>query len=141
MTEPTMALMDYLRKQELLESDFLRDAVQLLMQQLIELEVSEQVGAGYYERSAGRVTQRNGCRPRQWERRVGQIPLRKRSEKALLAVVQEAYVKGVSTRKVDDLVRALGLKGISKSKVSRICQELDELVTASLNEKPARKSP
>jgi transposase-like protein len=147
MTEATMALMDYLRKHDLVESDFLRDAVQLLMQQLIELEVSEQVGAGQYERSPERVTRRNGYRPRQWETRVGQIPLRipklrqgsyfpslleprKRSEKALLAVVQEAYVKGVSTRKVDDLVRALGLKGISKSKVSRICQGLDELVTA-----------
>jgi putative transposase len=147
MTEPTMALMEYLRKHDLLESDFLRDAVQLLMQQLIELEVSEQVGAEYHERSPDRVTRRNGYRRRQWETRVGQIPLRipklrqgsyfpslleprKRSEKALLSVVQEAYVKGVSTRKVDDLVRALGLKGMSKSKVSRICQELDELVTA-----------
>jgi putative transposase len=147
MTDPTMALMDYLRKHDLLEGDFLREAVQLLMQQLIELEVSEQVGAGWYERNSERVTRRNGYRPRQWETRVGQIPLRipklregsyfpslleprKRSEKALLAVVQEAYVKGVSTRKVDDLVRALGLSGISKSKVSRICQELDQLVTA-----------
>lgn len=147
MTEPTMALMEYLRKHDLLESDFLRDAVQLMMQQLIELEVSEQVGAGYHERNPDRVTRRNGYRRRQWETRVGHIPLRipklrqgsyfpslleprKRSEKALLAVVQEAYVKGVSTRKVDDLVRALGLKGISKSKVSRICQGLDQLVTA-----------
>lgn len=147
MTEATMALMEYLRKHDLVESDFLRDAVQLMMQQLIELEVSEQIGAGQYERSPERVTRRNGYRPRQWETRVGQIPLRipklregsyfpslleprKRSEKALLAVVQEAYVKGVSTRKVDDLVRALGLKGISKSKVSRICQGLDELVTS-----------
>ena len=150
MTEPTMALMEYLRKHKLVDGDFLREAVQLLMQQLIELEVSEQVGAGRYERNVDRVTQRNGYRTRQWETRVGQIPLRipklrqgsyfpslleprKRSEKALLAVVQEAYVKGVSTRKVDDLVRALGLKGISKSKVSRICQELDELVTAFRN--------
>jgi putative transposase len=147
MTDPTMALMEYLRKHDLLEGDFLREAVQLLMQQLIELEVSEQVGAGHYERSPERVNRRNGYRRREWETRVGQIPLRipklrqgsyfpslleprKRSEKALLAVVQEAYVKGVSTRKVDDLVRALGLSGISKSKVSRICQELDELVSA-----------
>jgi transposase-like protein len=147
-----MALIDYLRKHDLMETDFLREAVQLMMQQLIELEVSEQIGAGYYERNPERVTQRNGYRPRQWETRVGEIPLRipklrsghyfpslleprKRSEKALLAVVQEAYVKGVSTRKVDDLVRALGLKGISKSKVSRLCQALDELVT-SFRERP-----
>lgn len=147
MTDPTMALMAYLRKHDLLEGDFLREAVQLLMQQLIELEASEQIGAGRYERSPDRVNHRNGYRPRQWETRVGEVPLRipklrqgsyfpslleprKRSEKALLAVIQEAYVKGVSTRKVDDLVRALGLKGVSKSKVSRICQELDELVTA-----------
>jgi putative transposase len=147
MTDPTMALMEYLRKHDLLEGDFLRVAVQLLVQQLIELEASEQIGAGRYERGADRVNHRNGYRARQWETRVGQNPLRipklrqgsyfpslleprKRSEKALLAVVQEAYVKGVSTRKVDDLVRALGLQGVSKSKVSRICQELDELVTA-----------
>jgi putative transposase len=147
MTDPNMALMEYLRKHDLLEGDFLREAVQLLVQQLIELEASEQIGAGRYERGPDRVNHRNGYRARQWETRVGQIPLRipklrqgsyfpslleprKRSEKALLAVVQEAYVKGVSTRKVDDLVRALGLQGVSKSKVSRICQELDELVTA-----------
>ena len=114
MTEPTMALIEHLRKHGLLDGDFLREAVQLLMQQLIELEVSEQVGAGRYERSPERVTQRNGYRPRQWETRVGQIPLRipklrqrsyfpslleprKRSEKASLAVVQETCVRGVST--------------------------------------------
>ena len=103
MTDPTMALVDYLRKHDLLETDFLRDAVQLLMQQLIELEVSEQIGAARYERHPERVTQRNGYRPRSWDTRVGSIPLRipklrqgsyfpslleprKRSEKALLAV-------------------------------------------------------
>ncbi len=127
--------MEYLRKHKLLDGNFLREAVQLLMQQLIEMEVSDQVGTGRYECSVDRVTQRNGYRTRQWETRVDQIPLRipklrqgsyfpnllepcKRSEKAFLAVVQEAYVKGVSTRKVDDLVRVLGLKGISKKGVS-----------------------
>jgi transposase-like protein len=115
------------------------------MQRLIELEASEQIGAGPYERTTARQTYRNGYRQRLWETRVGEIPLRipklrqgtyfpsllepcKRSEQALLAVIQEAYVLGVSTRKVDDLVQALGLSGVDKSKVSRICKELDELV-------------
>jgi putative transposase len=146
MTDPTMALMALLRKHNLeMDGDFLREAVQLLMQQLIELEASEQIGAGRYERTASRQTQRNGYRPRSWETRVGEVPLRipklrqgtyfpslleprKRSEEALLAVIQQAYVLGVSTRKVDELVQALGLSGVDKSKVSRICKELDELV-------------
>lgn len=146
MTDITMALMELLRKHELdIDGDFLREGVQLLMQMLIELEASEQIGAGRYERSSERVTQRNGYRARLWETRVGEVPLqipklrqgtyfpsllepRKRSEQALLAVIQEAYVKGVSTRKVDDLVQALGLSGVDKSKVSRITKGLDELV-------------
>jgi putative transposase len=146
MTDPTMALMELMRKHNLeMDGDFLREAVQLLMQRLIELEASEQIGAGRYERTASRQTQRNGYRPRSWETRVGEVPLRipklrqgtyfpslleprKRSEEALLAVIQQAYVLGVSTRKVDELVQALGLSGVDKSKVSRICKELDELV-------------
>ena len=146
MTDPTMALLEYLRKQEIgLDADFLREAVQMMMQMLIELEVSQQTGAERYERSPDRTTYRNGYRERMWETRVGEIPLcipklregtyfpsllepRKRSEQALLAVIQEAYVKGVSTRKVDDLVQALGLSGVDKSKVSRICKALDEVV-------------
>jgi putative transposase len=138
MTDITMALMELSRKHELdIDGDFLREGVQLLMEMLIELEASEQIGAGRYERSSERVTQRNGRRMRLWETRVGEVPLqipklrqgtyfpsllepRKRSEQALLAVIQEAYVKGVSTRKVDDLVQALGLSGVDKSKVSRI---------------------
>jgi transposase-like protein len=141
-----MALMELLRKHELnIDSDFLREGVEILMQMLIELEAGQQIGAGRYERSPERVTHRNGYRTRLWETRVGEVPLRipklregtyfpslleprKRSEKALLAVIQEAYVKGVSTRKVDDLVQALGLSGIDKSKVSRITKNLDELV-------------
>lgn len=146
MTDPTMALMALLRKHNLeMDGDFLREAVQLLMQRLIELEASEQIGAGPYERTASRQTYRNGYRPRSWETRVGEVPLRipklrqgtyfpslleprKRSEEALLAVIQQAYVLGVSTRKVDELVQALGLSGVDKSKVSRVCKELDELV-------------
>jgi transposase-like protein len=151
MTDPMMALLEYLRKQEVGENpDFLREAVQVMMQMLIELEVSRQIGAERYERSPERVTYRNGYRERIWETRVGEIPLRipklrdgtyfpslleprKRSEQALLAVIQEAYVKGVSTRKVDDLVQALGLEGVDKSKVSRICKALDEVVEAFRN--------
>ncbi|MHC4510186.1 MAG: IS256 family transposase [Planctomycetota bacterium] len=151
MTDPMMALLEYLRKQEVGENpDFLREAVQVMMQMLIELEVSRQIGAERYERNPERITYRNGYRERTWETRVGEIPLRipklregtyfpslleprKRSEQALLAVIQEAYVKGVSTRKVDDLVQALGLEGVDKSKVSRICKALDEVVEAFRN--------
>ncbi len=120
--------------------DVLREGVRLLAEALMELEVSEQVGAGRYERTPERKTYRNGYREWVWETRVGQIPLRipklrqgsyfpslleprRRAERALLSV---AYVVGVSTRKVDDLVRALGLEGCSRSEVSRICRELDE---------------
>lgn len=151
MTDPTIALLDYLRKIGAdLDGDFLRESVQLLTQMLIELEAEDQIGAAKYERSPNRLARRNGYRDRMWETRVGEIPLsipklregsffpsllepRKRSEKALLAVVQTAYVKGVSTRKVDDLLQALGLTGIDKSKVSRICKELDELVEGFRN--------
>ncbi len=146
MTDITMTLMELLRKHELnIDNDFLREGVEILMQMLIELEAGQQIGAGRYERSPERVTYRNGYRTRLWETRVGEVPLRipklregtyfpslleprKRSEKALLAVIQEAYVKGVSTRKVDDLVQALGLSSMDKSKVSRITKNLDELV-------------
>ena len=146
MTDITMALMELLRKHETdVDIDFLREGVQIMMQKLIELEAGQQIGAGRYERKPERVTHRNGYRTRLWETRVGEVPLRipklregtyfpslseprKRSEQALLAVIQEAYVKGVSTRKVDDLVQALGLSGVDKSKVSRITKGLDELV-------------
>ena len=106
-------------------------------------------GAEYGERSPERVTQRNGYRSRAWDTRVGTMELhipklregsyfpsllepRRRSERALLAVIQQAYVEGVSTRRVDDLVKALGCEGISKSQVSRICQELDVVVDGFL---------
>lgn len=146
MTDITMAFMELLRKHELdIDSDFLREGVQIMMQKLIELEAEQQIGAGLYERKPERVTYRNGYRTRLWETRVGEVPLRipklregtyfpslleprKRSEQALLAVIQEAYIKGVSTRKVDDMVQALGLRGVDKSKVSRITKNLDELV-------------
>ncbi len=146
MTEPTIALVEYLRNLGAGE-DFLREAMLRLIRLLMELEVGEQIGAERYERSEERTTQRNGYRERGWETRLGELPLRipklrrgtyfpsfleprRRAERALLAVIQAAYVEGVSTRKVDDLVQALGLTGVDKSKVSRICRELDEAVTA-----------
>jgi len=141
--ELRMALRELLRKAELeQDADFLRDGVRVLSQALLELEVTQHVGAERHERTAERSGQRNGYRERTWDTRVGSIELqvprvldgsfypsllepRKRAERALVAVVQEAYIQGVSTRRVDDLVQALGLQGISKSQVSRLCGELD----------------
>ena len=128
--------------------DLVRDAVRLVMQELIETEATEQIGATRYERSDTRVTERNGSRPRLVATQAGDIELRipklrkgsffpsileprRRIDQALYAVVIEAYVNGVSTRSVDDLVAALGVdSGISKSEVSRICAALDEIVGA-----------
>src|SRR5207342_2890769 len=126
--------------------DFLRESLTWVVQQLMEVEVSELVGAERGERSEERLTHRNGYRPRRWDTRAGEIELaipklrqgsyfpsflepRRRSEQALVAVVQQAYVCGVSTRRVDQLVESLGLR-ISKSEVSRVCQALDEHVDA-----------
>jgi transposase-like protein len=131
-------------------SDFLREGITVLTQLLMELEVTEKIGAERYQHSPERVTQRNGYRERTWETRVGEIPLRipklrqgvyypdfleprRRTEQALVAVIQEAYIAGVSTRKVDDLVQGLGLSGVDKSKVSRVCRDLDEVVTGFRN--------
>jgi putative transposase len=128
--------------------DLVRDVVRLVMQELIEVEATEQIGAGRYERTDTRVTERNGSRPRLVATQAGDIELRipklrkgsffpsileprRRIDQALYAVVMEAYVNGVSTRSVDDLVAALGVdSGISKSEVSRICAGLDEVVGA-----------
>ncbi len=124
------------------DGDFLREGVRVLSQALMELEVAQQLGAERHERTASRTGVRNGYRERQWDTRVGTLDLRvprvrdgsffpslleprRRAERALVAVVQEAYVHGVSTRRVDDLVQALGMTGISKSQVSRLCAELD----------------
>jgi putative transposase len=141
-----MGLEELLRKAALDSgADFLRDGVRVLTQALLEAEVSQHVGAERHERTPARTGQRNGYRERQWDTRVGTIELavprvrdgsfypsflepRKRAERALVAVVQEAYVQGVSTRRVDDLVQALGLTGMSKSQVSRLCAELDQEV-------------
>jgi transposase-like protein len=146
MTEAIVALQEYLRNVGTeLDGDFLREGIAVLTRLLMELEVSQQIGAERYQRSEERQAYRNGYRERTWETRVGEIPLRipklrtgnffpsfleprRRAERALLAVIQTAYVQGVSTRKVDELVQALGLTGVDKSKVSRICKELDEAV-------------
>ena len=146
MVKESVDLLGLLRKQAAeADLDFLREAVTVLAEALMEAEVSAQIGAGYGERTPARTTQRNGYRPRRWDTRVGTVELqipklregsyfpallepRRRSERALLAVVQQAYVEGVSTRRVDDLVQALGCEGISKSQVSRICAELDRVV-------------
>ena len=129
--------------------DFLREALRVLVDGIMDAEVSAQSGGEYGERTPDRSTHRNGYRARAWDTRVGTLDLhipkiregsyfptllepRRRSERALLAVIQQAYVEGVSTRRVDDLVKALGCKGISKSQVSRICQELDEVVESFL---------
>jgi transposase-like protein len=125
--------------------DFLREGARVFGEALMELEVTRHVGAERHERTAERTGQRNGYREREWDTRVGTVELRvprvrdgsyfpslldprKRAERALVAVVQEAYVQGVSTRRVDDLVQALGMTGISKSQVSRLCQALDQEV-------------
>jgi transposase-like protein len=128
--------------------DLVRESVRLVLQELIEVEAAEVIGAARYERSDERTTERNGHRPRLLATQVGDIELgipklrkgsffpsilehRRRIDRALYAVVMEAYVSGVSTRSVDDLVAALGIgSGISKSEVSRICSELDEAVGA-----------
>jgi putative transposase len=128
-------------------ADVVREAVKAIAAEMMELEVSELVGAGHGERRPeDRATHRNGYRPRRWDTRAGEIELqipklrqgsyfpgflepRRRSEQALLAVVQQAYVCGVSTRRVDQLVESLGLR-ISRSEVSRVCSALDEHVEA-----------
>jgi transposase-like protein len=140
--ELRMALAEVLRKAGVEQADFLREGVRVLAQELMEMELEQHVGAERHERTPERMGYRNGTRERTWDTRVGTIELqvprvrdgtffpsllepRRRAERALVAVVQEAYVQGVSTRRVDDLVQALGMQGISKSQVSRLCAELD----------------
>jgi transposase-like protein len=148
MADPRMTLLDLLAKSEQgVDPSFLRDGLKLLAQELMEAEVTQLIGAAPYERTEGRLNSRNGYRDREWDTRVGTLELqipklrqssyfpsllepRRRHERALLSVVQQAYVHGVSTRAVDQLAEALGLKGISKDQVSRICRELDAQVEA-----------
>jgi putative transposase len=146
MTDEMMTLRTLLEKSS--DADLLREMIGFTAQRLMELEVEGLAGAANGERSPERITHRNGYRDRPWETRAGtvepRIPkLRKASYfpgfleprrlAALAAVVQEAYVHGVSTRSVDDLVKAMGMAGISKSQVSRLCAEIDEKVKAFLS--------
>jgi putative transposase len=148
MAKPRMDLSAFVGKLlEEQDGDVLREGIRVLSQALMETEVAGLIGAERHERTGERTAYRNGSRTRTWDTRMGTIELaipkvrpgtyfpsllqpRRRAEHALLAVVQEAYVHGVSTRKVDDLVKALGVDGISKSEVSRICGELDTVVAA-----------
>jgi len=143
-----MDVLDLVRKgAEGGDIDFLREALQVVLHAVMDADVSAQIGARLHEHTPDRLVYRNGYRPRRWDTRAGTVDLRipklregaylpafleprRRSEQALLAVIQQAYVEGVSTRRVEDLVRALGCAGISKSQVSRICGALDEQVQA-----------
>ena len=147
MTDEMKALRSMLEKGR--DADVLREMIGFAAERLMELEVQALTGAGHGEPAPGRLVQRNGYREHDWETRAGTVELRipklrqgsyfpgfleprRMAEKALTAVIQEAAVQGISTRSVDDLVQAMGMSGISKSQVSRLCAEIDERVTTFL---------
>jgi putative transposase len=148
MTEDRLPLAELLAKAG--DGDFLRSVAEAVVQLLMETDVEGLIGAGRHERTAERATYRNGYRDRALDTRLGSLQLRipklrqgsyfppfleprKTSEKALVAVIQEAWIGGVSTRRVDDLVQAMGLSGISKSTVSKLCKDIDDRVNAFLD--------
>ena len=148
MTEDRLPLAELMQKAG--DDDFLRNVAEAVVQLLMEADVEGLIGAGRHERSAERQTYRNGYRDRTLDTRLGSLQLRipklrqgsyfppfleprKTTEKALVAVIQEAWIGGVSTRKVDDLVQAMGLSGISKSTVSKLCKDIDDRVHAFLD--------
>jgi putative transposase len=156
MTEDRLPLAELLAKAG--DGDFLRSVAEAVVQLLMETDVEGLIGAGRHERSGERTTYRNGYRDRTLDTRLGSLQLRipklrqgsyfppfleprKTSEKALVAVIQEAWVSGVSTRRVDDLVQAMGLAGISKSTVSKLCKDIDERVGAFLDRPLAGEWP
>ncbi|MFH6786700.1 IS256 family transposase [Methylobacterium sp. MA0201] len=147
MTDAVMSLRALAEKSA--DADVLREMIGFAAQRLMELEVGGLTGAAHGEKNPERLAQRNGYRDRDWQTRAGTVELRipklrtgsyfpsfleprRMTEKALTAVIQEAYIQGISTRAVDDLVQAMGGTGISKSQVSRLCQEIDERVNAFL---------
>src|SRR5271167_1471622 len=147
MTEDMIALRGLMEKSA--DADLLREMIGFAGHRLMELEVGGLTGAAWGEKSADRLVQRNGYRDRDWETRAGTVELRipklrkgsyfpffleprRLAEKALTAVIQEAYIQGISTRSVDELVKAMGMSGISKSQVSRLCEEIDGRVGAFL---------
>jgi putative transposase len=148
MTDDMMNLRTLLEKSS--DAELLREMVGFAAQRLMELEVASLTGAAHGARDPDRINHRNGYRGRDWQTRAGTVELRipklrkgsyfpafleprRMAEKALAAVVQEAYVQGVSTRSVDELVKAMGMTGISKSQVSRLCEEIDGKIDAFLN--------
>jgi len=148
MTDERMALLDLVEQQA--DGDLVREMLAFAASRIMEAEVETQTGAAKGARSPLREVQRNGYRDRDWDTRAGRIPLeipklrkgsylpsflepRRTAEKALVAVIQEAYVQGISTRSVDDLVKAMGAGGMSKSQVSRLCAEIDERVNTFLS--------
>ena len=148
MTDDMMALRGLLEKSS--DADLLREMIGFSAERLMALEVEGLTGAAHGERTPERITQRNGYRERAWETRAGTVALRipklrtgsyfpgfleprRMAEKALTAVIQEAYIQGVSTRSVDDLVQAMGMSGISKSQVSRLCAEIDDKIESFLD--------
>ncbi|WBS02178.1 IS256 family transposase [Pseudoduganella sp. SL102] len=148
MTDATIALSELAEKGA--EADFIRQTLQHALQRLMEMDVEALCQAAYGQRSDERINSRNGYRDRAYETRAGKVDLkipklrsgsyfpgflepRRTAEKALTAVIQEAYIQGISTRSVDELVKAMGMSGVSKSQVSRLCEEIDERVQTFLN--------
>ena len=146
-TKTNMALAELSEKGA--DTDLLREMIQFVAQRMMEMDAEGLCAAAYGERSPDRANSRNGYRERLWDTRAGSVDLkipklrkgsyfpgflepRRTAEKALAAVIQEAYIQGVSTRSVDELVKAMGMHGISKSQVSRLCAEIDERVHAFL---------